>query len=69
MDNSNIEEEIVEGDILTRKNVNSYEKTRFRRKIVNEIDRRTNQPTRWPNKIVPYEYDPSFRNKLQYFII
>jgi hypothetical protein len=33
---------------------------RIKRKIINEINRFTGLPTRWPNGIIPYEYDAEF---------
>ncbi|CAF0843095.1 unnamed protein product [Brachionus calyciflorus] len=54
---SEIDEDVIEGDILLRK-----EDTidRSKRKIINEINFRKDQPTRWPQKIVPFEFAPNF---------
>lgn len=49
---------MIEGDILVPLNRSKRDK----RKIVNEINNQLNQPTRWPQKTIPYEFDANFRN-------
>ena len=40
----------------------STNRKRFKRKVINEINKQTGETTRWPNGIIPYEIDSNFRN-------
>lgn len=60
--NPDIKDFVIEGDILVQFN----ETKRDKRKIVNEINKQLNQPTRWPQNIIPYEFDPNFCNFCNY---
>lgn len=51
--NNRLRNAIVDGDVF----VYSDHK-RTKRKIINEYE--FGKPTRWPNKTIPYEYDPKF---------
>ncbi|RNA22038.1 blastula protease 10-like, partial [Brachionus plicatilis] len=53
---SEIKDFLIEGDILVQLNSSK----RNKRKIVNEINLRLNQQTRWPQKIIPFEFGPNF---------
>lgn len=62
---SDIKDFLIEGDILVQFN----ESKRNKRKIVNELNLKSNQPTRWPQGIIPFEFDSNFRKFFQVNLI
>jgi hypothetical protein len=62
----NLKNNIIEGDIFvinkTDDTNNNGNRRVKRSNIINEIDPKTGQPTRWPNKMVVYEFDRALRN-------
>ena len=69
----NLKGNIIEGDIFV---INKTEETNSngtrrvkRSNVINEVDPKTGQPTRWPNKMVVYEFDRALRNYFYIWII
>ena len=64
INNKNLQHKVIEGDILVDsfENTKPNENEKFNvslRSIINEF--KNSYSTRWPNKLIPFEFDPAFR--------